>query len=301
MKIEKVLEELGKLLDRWGIKSSDWIFITEYAYRLLGYDVKVRKGHLNILVKRSKIPWKVGEGLEIHPIRGTKFEKQYKKFINKTGFDFDITPLFDQEFRNKKGKFVSYLLPNGKKMQVQTPIGAVEELEKLLSMSTDKGLGQDRGIKVLEFVEDQLQAFIKKGEIENVTVYKKLLDKYKHFKKKSSVPMNVSKIDKIKGIVASKGVVKGKVRVILDPEKQRVFKRGEILVTTMTSPKFTVYLMKAAAILTDEGGMLCHAAIVAREMGIPCIVGTKIATKVFKDGDLVEVNASKGIVNKQYP
>jgi len=54
----------------------------------------------------------------------------------------------------------------------------------------------------------------------------------------------------------------------------------------------------AKAIVTDEGGLSCHAAIVARELGVPCIVGTKIATKVFKDGDLVEVDADKGIVRK---
>ena len=57
-------------------------------------------------------------------------------------------------------------------------------------------------------------------------------------------------------------------------------------------------MKKASAIITDEGGLSCHAAIVARELGIPCIIGTKIATKVLKDGDRVEVDADKGIVKK---
>lgn len=74
--------------------------------------------------------------------------------------------------------------------------------------------------------------------------------------------------------------------------------KGEILVTVMTSPDFMVAAKKAAAIVTDEGGITCHAAIVSREMKIPCIIGTKIATKVLKDGDIVEVDADKGVVRK---
>jgi pyruvate,water dikinase len=62
----------------------------------------------------------------------------------------------------------------------------------------------------------------------------------------------------------------------------------------MTSPDFIPILKKVSAIITDEGGITCHAAIVSRELKIPCIVGTKIATKVLKDGDVVEVDAQKG-------
>jgi pyruvate,water dikinase len=69
-----------------------------------------------------------------------------------------------------------------------------------------------------------------------------------------------------------------------------------VLVTSMTTPDFIVAMKKAGAIVTDEGGLSCHAAIVSRELKIPCVIGTKIATKVFKDGDRVEVDANKGIV-----
>ena len=68
--------------------------------------------------------------------------------------------------------------------------------------------------------------------------------------------------------------------------------------TPMTRPEFLPLMKKAKAIITDEGGITCHAAIVSRELGIPCIIGTKIATKVLKDNDLVEVDAEKGIVRK---
>ena len=66
----------------------------------------------------------------------------------------------------------------------------------------------------------------------------------------------------------------------------------------MTFPSFIAAMEKAAAFVTDEGGILCHAAIVSREMNKPCVIATKIATKIFKDGDLVEVDADKGVVRK---
>ncbi|MBU4015196.1 phosphoenolpyruvate synthase, partial [Patescibacteria group bacterium] len=70
----------------------------------------------------------------------------------------------------------------------------------------------------------------------------------------------------------------------------------DILVAGMTSPEFIIVMKKAKAIITDHGGMTSHAAIVSRELGIPAIIGTKIATQVLKDGDLVEVDADKGVV-----
>ncbi len=103
----------------------------------------------------------------------------------------------------------------------------------------------------------------------------------------------------IKGMVACKGNVTGKVKIVLnalDKEDADKFEDGNILVTSMTRPEFLQLMKKAAAIVTNEGGISCHAAIIARELKIPCIIGTKIATKVLKDGDIVEVDADKGIV-----
>ena len=105
-------------------------------------------------------------------------------------------------------------------------------------------------------------------------------------------------VSQFKGQTAQPGVAKGKVRLVLTTEALSKFKADEILVAPMTRPEFVPAMKKAAAIITDEGGITCHAAIISRELGIPCIIGTKIATKVLKDGDRVEVNASNGIIRK---
>ncbi len=100
----------------------------------------------------------------------------------------------------------------------------------------------------------------------------------------------------IAGQIACSGKVTGNVRIILKKDDMVNFKHGEILISYMTMPAFMPAILKATAFITDEGGITCHAAIVARELKKPCIIGTKIATKVLKDGDLVEVDAEKGIV-----
>lgn len=100
----------------------------------------------------------------------------------------------------------------------------------------------------------------------------------------------------LKGIPASAGVVKGKVRIILDPSECIKMKEGEILVTGMTNPFFTPAILIAKAIITDFGGTLSHAAIVARELDIPCIVGSKKATKVLKDKMIITIDGKKGVI-----
>lgn len=112
------------------------------------------------------------------------------------------------------------------------------------------------------------------------------------------------KADMVKGTIANKGVYTGTVRIVrtifsgnMVDEIKKV-KKGNVLVAETTGPDVMEACEKAGAIVTEEGGMTSHAAIVSRELGIPCIVGTKTATKVFKDGDYVEVDANKGIVRK---
>lgn len=104
----------------------------------------------------------------------------------------------------------------------------------------------------------------------------------------------------LKGLPASPGIKSGKVHIIDDPKDINEFKTGEILVTLMTSPDWVPAMKKAAAIITNNGGMTCHAAIVSREMQIPCLVGTtsrgNAATSVLKNGQDITVDAKNGVV-----
>jgi len=106
----------------------------------------------------------------------------------------------------------------------------------------------------------------------------------------------------IKGSIANKGLVQGLARVVNVKDlnqfikDSRTFQYGEILVTTMTSPVMVPIIEKASGIITDEGGITSHAAVVSREFKIPCIVGTHGASSTIKTGDLIELDANHGIV-----
>ncbi len=102
----------------------------------------------------------------------------------------------------------------------------------------------------------------------------------------------------MRGSTAVKGIVEGTARIIYDPKKINIFNAGDILITSMTNPEFVPLMKKAGAIVTDGGGILCHAAIVARELNKPCVINTQVATTTFKDGDMVEVDAIHGIIKK---
>ena len=124
----------------------------------------------------------------------------------------------------------------------------------------------------------------------------------KNKEKKEGTKVNVTTDHKVlvKGLPASPGLVAGKAHVITDPADIDQFKEGEILVTLMTSPDWVPAMKKALAIVTDAGGMTCHASIVSRELGIPCVVGTKSrsvdATSVLKTGQEITVDAQNGII-----
>ena len=102
----------------------------------------------------------------------------------------------------------------------------------------------------------------------------------------------------IRGIAAHQGKVQGIVRIVRNVHDVKRVGSGDVLVSNTTHPNYLQAMKKAVAFVTDEGGIISHAAIVAREFKKPCIVGTKVATHILKDGDRVEVDATKGIVRK---
>lgn len=158
---------------------------------------------------------------------------------------------------------------------------------------------------------EELLKGLKDGEIDKQKIFRRKGNQYALFRFRDKISIFEGnafkkilrrkqeideKISEVQGTVAFSGQVKGRVRIIKTIFEFNKFKRGDILITPMTTIDFTHFLKKAEAIVTDEGGITCHAAIISRELRTPCIIGTKIATKIFKDGDLVEVDANKGVV-----
>lgn len=108
----------------------------------------------------------------------------------------------------------------------------------------------------------------------------------------------IEETTEIEGQTGCVGKVTGVVKLIFRPKDMAKMKKGDILVSIATDPDIVPAMKKAAAIVTEQGGVTSHAAIVSRELNIPCVIGTKIATKILKDGDKVEVDANRGVVRK---
>ena len=234
-----------------------------------------------------------------------------------------------EEFKNRKietKKAIEELKPDKKLLAM------IEFLQEYIFLRTHRTDALRRAMYYIQSLVEELArrtdmmkeevAYITKEELEkflteNILPDKKILrERAKHYlilRRKNSykIHSNIKEIEEIidqelekedsevkilKGNTAYSGIVKGKVKIIKTIKEIRKLKKGEILVTSMTTPDMIIVIRHASAIVTDEGGITCHAAIVSRELKKPCIVGTKNATKVLKDGDLVEVNADKGVV-----
>lgn len=157
----------------------------------------------------------------------------------------------------------------------------INALDRSLKLKKSVALSRQKGFLI----------YANKGKIE---VTADVLEIRKFVKK--NVEAGKAATKEIKGIVASKGLGQGKVRIVFGIKDLNKVKRGDVMVAITTHPDFVPAMHRASAIVTDEGGLTSHAAIVSREMGVPCIVGTKTATKMLKDGDVVKVDANNGIV-----
>lgn len=100
----------------------------------------------------------------------------------------------------------------------------------------------------------------------------------------------------LKGIPGCPGCQEGVAHLVSDPSELDTVKEGEILVCKMTNPAWVVSFSKISALVTDTGGALSHPAVVAREFGVPCVVGTRRATQLIQTGDRIRVDGSKGVV-----
>lgn len=119
-----------------------------------------------------------------------------------------------------------------------------------------------------------------------------------HYGRNMTMAERAAKGSVVRGIAAFHGRVTGRVIIVRSVADITRVRRGNVLVANTTHPNYILGMGRAAAFVTNEGGIISHAAIVAREMHKPCIVGTKHATKVLKDGDMVEVDATRGVVRR---
>ncbi|MBW2978021.1 hypothetical protein KY331_04205 [Candidatus Woesearchaeota archaeon] len=176
----------------------------------------------------------------------------------------------------------------------------VHELAKRAKISVNnlKYLLPDE-LKDLKSIDENMLIERRKGSVILYHLNQRILlsdGDYLDFRRNMLNQRKEDDVKELNGMCASIGKAIGRVKVCLNKEDIPKVKQGDILVTSMTRPEFVPAMRKAAAIVTDEGGLTCHAAVISRELKKPCVIATKNATKVLKDGDLVDVNANHSMV-----
>lgn len=172
-----------------------------------------------------------------------------------------------------------------------------ENYVKLLSIEEIENLVKNNILPESKTLEERAKGFVyMNGKIIPVSDFDKFLNERTLYRE---APHDEIRRNEFKGMPACQGgVIVGKVKTIFNSDEVSDFYEGAILVAPMTSPTYLPAIKKAKAIITDEGGLTCHAAIIAREMKIPCVIGTKIATQVLRNDDLIEVDADNGIIRR---
>ncbi len=176
----------------------------------------------------------------------------------------------------------------------------------VLSVKQVRYLYEYEIILALQGKIDPEKVLTKKGQIMGWGFNKEMSKRYfftnkeaqQFFKHVESYVKNLQGGDEQRGLCANNGVVRGMVKIVVSPEQNNKVKVGDILITHATTVDYLPAMKRAAAFVTEVGGLTCHAAVVAREFGVPCIVALTNATKNFKDGDFVEVNAGSGTIKK---
>jgi len=243
----------------------------------------------------------------------------YEKMWNLAYTAVDSMDAIDVLDENKKEQYSKWIFKVRKRAELVYKRGETEFLPKYLKWFAENISPEYTAEELNYLVFTEMEDFIKhnkplpsKEELHKRSRYffirhtfpdkieycsgeeaKKIMDEKEFFKEE-----DYSNVKEIKGRIAYQGKIQGEVCLVQSRTDIKKFKEGYILVSQMTDPNYLPIMEKASAFVTDEGGALCHAAIVAREMKKPCIIGTKIATKVLKDGDLVEVDADNGVVRK---
>ena len=285
-----IKKKINNLVKNYWWTSLGWTIRTENNFKKYVMDIK------NIIKKNRDIDE------EIRKL--TNFAENTKKEKQKLEKEFN----FDEELKYYLKVFEKYVIYHDYRKEIQMKGTSV--MNKFLFE-----LSRRQGIKYEDLVwawQSEIKNYMKTGtiDLENIRKRKEaylivvtkngieqLTGEEAIKRRKKELMAAVENIQDFKGITASLGRVTGKAKICYSATDaiQKVNK-GEILIASMTLPDYVTAMKKAAAIVTDEGGVTCHAAIVSRELKIPCIVGTRIATRVLHDGDTIEVNANHGTV-----
>lgn len=256
----------------------------------------VEKNYDNLIIEAG---YGLGEAIVLGEVNPDRYivEKKSKKILNKIISD-QTWRIVKNGTKGHKHASVPKSLQDKQKLTDEQIIKLAE-----LGIKIEKHYGKPQDMEFA--VEDnriyivQARPITTLGEKEEASSNDAPAEDNKKVANNSSLSLDTTKAEiLLKGAAASLGSASGPVKIIYKPTEIDKINYGDILVTEMTTPDYVPAMKKAIAIVTDTGGRTCHAAIVSRELGIPCVVGTGTATSALKNGQIITVDGVKGLVYK---
>ncbi|MFC2136488.1 PEP-utilizing enzyme, partial [Bacteroidota bacterium] len=266
----KLIKNKDPRIDEWFEKEKEYFEKAKHLNKIKDIEILIDTFE-NILLYNTVIPYRLMSAFKI--IKGHEgLKRKLEEVRNRSLYPKLMVSVFKKVFQQVSKK----LNITEKEAGLLTPQEVIDVIKKNRIISREE----------LEKRNNGCYFYMKSGKVRFV------------FSEKDYFSKAIVNAKELKGTTAQKGKARGKVKIINVPEKMHKMMKGNILVSINTNPSIMPAIEKAGAIVTDEGGITCHAAIISRELSIPCIIATKNATKILKDGDYIEVDADKGIVRK---
>jgi len=297
---KKMLTDLKELLLSWNINPDDWYVTGEAAMVISGYPVTFRNKQMDILVCRSVWPWlKPEEEVSLFPPQGSREEEDLKKYIEKHNITPDFHPL-PHVGVTAEDRFVHTELHPGSQVRVLSPWAGIYHRKLIIEFyenNTSIGLAafdKNKFIRWKKFIEETKNYAQERNDQKTVNSCGEAVvavNRAINFFEKSVNAKNENVF--LKGAGAYEGQVEGEVKIWAEDADFT----NKIAVLKSALPYQFTKLSLAKGIITDEGGLLSHASIIAREYKIPTIIGTGNATSKLHDGDLVRIDSKNGTIS----
>ncbi len=298
----KILVSFIDLFNAWGLSPNDYCLCGEYGLKIQGYSVRVlRKKHYDFFVKKSRLPWSVLRGAESTvPPKDTRYFRSFQKLLGQLKIDphFVPIPLLNIRAKDLKKKSRIFKIDSNHKLRIIRPIDQIKNYYYLLkTFDARRRYASEKIQRWGRSLLDVKRTAQRKKEAELIVWCLKVIGLI-NLKLKDFLAPKSFKNGLLYGTAVYPGRIKAKVRIIKKAADLLKVKKGEIIVAPFARTEFVRIINKVSGLLTDQGGTSSHAAILSREFKIPSIIGTRFATSIFKDGDVVEVDANKGVVRK---
>jgi len=295
--IGRKLRQIYKKFNYLGAIKVGWPYLTE----------PYNEEHYKVLIKEFAHGSPAKELASIRQ-KSVKAKRFYKNFIKKQGIDKklirDAKTLQEYIFfRTVRGEYIVRTMLYAKNLLTEIALRLGLNFNDIVWFTPQEIVEAMKTGKIPDFNprKEGYSLIIREGQpiltVKKQRGIKEIIKQEPGIERKEGkIAIEEKEVEILKGQIAQSGMVKARVRIIKSAKDAGKLIEGDVLVTSMTTPDYILAIHRAAAIITDEGGVLCHAALVSREFGIPCIIGTGNATKVLNDGDVVEVDANTGTV-----